>query len=179
MIGRRSDAASSALLTTGFYVCTRVDDRRDRNKSKGFGHYRQLDRITGPARPWLSAGSGDHQDDATRLDPDRCHDHAVYLRTLSDDTILGHCNPASVFPIVREEKNRNGKCGRCKVSLEAEKLIKVDGEILVISCERCGRTYGILAGHFFPEILSFCRCKECEHPLFSSEELRANQFEDC
>jgi ssDNA-binding Zn-finger/Zn-ribbon topoisomerase 1 len=167
------------MLTREFYVCTSVDDRRDGNKSKGCGHYQQLDRVTGPARPRLSAGSGDHQDDAIRLDPDRCHDHAVYLRTLSDDTILGDCNPASVFPIVREGKNRNGKYERCKGELEAEKLIKVDREILVISCEQCGRTYGILAGHFFPEILSFCRCKAREHPLFSSEELGANQFEDC
>ena len=172
-------AASSALLTTGFYVCTRVDDRRDRNKSKGFGHYRQLDRITGPARPWLSAGSGDYQDGATRLDPDRCQPHAVYCRTVSGETISPNCGTTSVLSTARERKNRDGNFARSNVSLEAEKLIKVDGEILVISCERCGRTSGILAGHFFPEILSFCRCKECEHPLFSSEELRANQFEDC
>jgi len=65
------------------------------------------------------------------------------------------------------------------VSLEAEKLIKVDGEIAVISCEQCGCAYGILVDHFSPEMLAVCRCGQCQYPLFSSEELRANQFEDC
>ena len=65
------------------------------------------------------------------------------------------------------------------MSLEAEKLIKVGGEIVVISCEQCGRTHGILVDHFCPEMLSVFRCGKCQYPLFSAEELGANQFEDC
>jgi hypothetical protein len=65
------------------------------------------------------------------------------------------------------------------VSLDTEKMVKVDGEIVVISCEQCGRTYGILADHVCPEMLFVCRCWKCQYPLFSSEELRASQFEDC
>jgi hypothetical protein len=63
------------------------------------------------------------------------------------------------------------------VSREAE-MVKVEGEILIISCELCGHRHGILMHHFNPEILSICSCGNCEYPLFSPEELRANQFED-
>jgi hypothetical protein len=63
------------------------------------------------------------------------------------------------------------------MSLKAE-MVKVAGEIVVISCEQCGNRHGILTEHFCPEILSVCRCGNCRYPLFSSEELSANQFED-
>lgn len=65
------------------------------------------------------------------------------------------------------------------MSVEVKKLVKVDGEIAAISCELCGRAYGILVDHFCTEMLSLCRCGQCQYPLFSSEELRANQCEDC
>src|SRR5208282_1683364 len=39
-------------------------------------------------RHWLSSGSGNDQDHASRLDPDRCCHHAVYLgASLSADRI--------------------------------------------------------------------------------------------
>lgn len=176
MIGRRWDAASSALLARGLYVRTRVDDRRDRNKSKGCGPYRQLDRVTGPARPWLSAGSGDHQDDAARLDHDRCHRDAVYLRTVSGATVTGGDGSALECSTARQGKKQDGNCERSEMSLEAQ-MVKVDGEIVVISCEQCGNTYEILMAHSHADILSTCRCGKCQYPLFSAEEIGANQFE--
>ncbi len=64
------------------------------------------------------------------------------------------------------------------MNLEAE-MVKVDGEIVVISCEQCGNAYGILMSHSDSDTLSTCRCGKCQQPLFSAAELRANQFEDC
>lgn len=64
------------------------------------------------------------------------------------------------------------------MSLRVE-MVKVEGEVVVISCEQCGNRHGILIDHFCPEILAVCSCGSCRYPLFSSEELRANQFEDC
>lgn len=64
------------------------------------------------------------------------------------------------------------------MSLQAE-MVRVEGEIVIISCEQCGNRHGILIDHVHPEILSVCSCGSCRHPLFSAEELRANQFEDC
>jgi len=57
-------------------------------------------------------------------------------------------------------------------------MIKVDGEIVVISCEQCGSTCGILVDHFCSEMF-VCRCKKCHYPLFSSAVLGANRFWDC
>ena len=76
-----------------------------------------------------------------------------------------------------EARNRGAKFERSKVSIPPE-MVRVEGEIVVISCEQCGNRHGILIDHFFPEILSVCCCGSCRYPLFSAEELRASQFED-
>jgi hypothetical protein len=70
-----------------------------------------------------------------------------------------------------DSRNRDVKLENSKMN-RAE-MIKVDGEIVVVSCEHCGHRHGILSDQFSPETLSFCSCGICLRPLFSSEELYA------
>ena len=115
------------------------------------------------------------------MDPDGGRDLAGYLGAFSDSTIPGDCRTTAVHPtddVDAEARNRGAKFERFKVSLQAE-MVRVEGEIVIISCEQCGNRHGILIDHVHPEILSVCSCGSCRHPLFSAEELRANQFEDC
>ena len=77
--------------------------------------------------------------------------------------------------VPREGKNHDWKVQGAEMSLDPGKMIKVEGEIVVISCERCGSGYGILVDDCCSEVLPVCSCGKCHSPLFSSEELRAKR----
>jgi hypothetical protein len=77
--------------------------------------------------------------------------------------------------VPREGKNHDWNARGAEMSLDPEKMIKVEGEIVVISCQRCGSRYGILVDDFCSELLPVCSCGKCHSPLFSSEELRAKR----
>jgi hypothetical protein len=77
--------------------------------------------------------------------------------------------------VPREGKKSDWSVQESKIGLDPKKMIKVDGEVVVISCERCGSGYGILVEDFCSEILPACSCGKCHYPLFSSEELRAKR----
>jgi hypothetical protein len=77
--------------------------------------------------------------------------------------------------VPRGGKIHDWKVKQPEITIDPEKLIKVEGEIVVISCERCGSGHGILLDDFSSEILPACSCGKCHHPLFSLEELRAKR----
>ena len=81
--------------------------------------------------------------------------------------------PASIRTnwVGNDSRNRDVKVENS--TMYRAEMIKVDGEIMVVSCEHCGHRHGILLDQFSPEILSFCSCGICLRPLFSSEELCA------
>jgi hypothetical protein len=79
--------------------------------------------------------------------------------------------PASIRTnsVGNDSRNRDVKLENSTMN-QAE-MIKVDGEIMAVSCEHCGHRHGILLDQFSPELLSFCSCGICLRPLFGSEEL--------
>jgi hypothetical protein len=56
-----------------------TDETKRRRSTNGI--HGKPDHHAESRRDWLSSGSGNDQDDSSRLDPDRCLHHAAYLGT--------------------------------------------------------------------------------------------------